>query len=346
MTAGPTRSKLALGVGIAVGGACLVLFLSRVDTTAVGGVILAADPALVLASILLQVPLYLAKAVRWRLLLPGGSGIAFRDLWDGICMGFGANTVLPGRAGELVRAATLNRLARVPLGHGLASLLVERLSDLATLAFFLGASAAAIGSTTPALARMRAAGSLVAAVALLGLPVLVLLGRRPGALQALAAPLVGFLPERLRDPANGFLANLAEGLATLGSVASTMKLVVLSLFHWSISLAGIHVAARSVGLDLGPSACGLTLGAIAFAVALPQAPGFLGPFQLACSETLTALGHPRDMAAAFAILLWVAGTLPTLFMGASTLLLRGSELGGLLVPARPGDPTSVSGPPP
>jgi len=98
------------------------------------------------------------------------------------------------------------------------------------------------------------------------------------------------------------------------------------------------IAMRALGIDLGSfqrdvSASFVTLTAVGIAVALPSAPGFLGPYHLAAREALRRFGVTEELALALGTLshavFWVS---PTSF-GLAVLRDRGTRLDELATAA-------------
>lgn len=320
-----SRTRLpALLLGLGVAGTFLWLFVRGRDWRAIGGHVAAADPGWLALAVALQGLIFLTKVHRWGLLFPGRRP-PFRPRWDATVLGFGANVLLPGRVGEPLRVAAVHQLGGVPVAHGVSSLVLERLMDLAALGTLLGAGGLALGDRSGTLATLRLVGLAVAAVTLAAPAVLyLLLGRRPEAVQPWIARLVGLLPERFRERATGFLTTLAQGFGVLGGPAALASVYLLSLFHWGLSVLTIAVTARALAVHLSLAGAAVVLGAVSFAVALPQAPGFIGPYQWAAAETLRLLGEPTDKAAALAIVVWVVGIAATLALAGHALLHLGT----------------------
>jgi len=78
---------------------------------------------------------YVARAIRWRvLLLPVKEEVKTWDLFSPLMVGFMAG-VLPARAGELVRAYLLGKKFELSFASSLATIVVERLFDMILLLF-------------------------------------------------------------------------------------------------------------------------------------------------------------------------------------------------------------------
>ena len=77
---------------------------------------------------------YVARAIRWRVLLLPVKKVKTIELFSPLMVGFMAG-VLPARAGELIRAYLLGKKFELSFASALATIVVERLFDLILLLF-------------------------------------------------------------------------------------------------------------------------------------------------------------------------------------------------------------------
>ncbi len=77
---------------------------------------------------------YVARAIRWRVLLLPVKEVKTFELFSPLMVGFMAG-VLPARAGELIRAYLLGKKFELSFASSLATIVVERLFDLILLLF-------------------------------------------------------------------------------------------------------------------------------------------------------------------------------------------------------------------
>src|SRR5882757_11375270 len=97
---------LALAVGL------VALFLRNVDLVRVGAAIVRARPqwlALSLASVFLNLAI---RSLRWQFLLAPLGRTSFANAFRATAVGFAASSVLPARAGEVIRPYFLARQSR------------------------------------------------------------------------------------------------------------------------------------------------------------------------------------------------------------------------------------------
>lgn len=87
-----------------------------------------------LPSLVLMCLTYVARAIRWRVLLKPVREVRTLELFSPLMVGFMAG-VLPARAGELIRAYLLGKKFELSFASSLATIVVERLFDLILLLF-------------------------------------------------------------------------------------------------------------------------------------------------------------------------------------------------------------------
>jgi hypothetical protein len=246
------------GIGI------MILILARIDLPALGRVLERAALLPALAAAALTVPILLVKVARWRLLL-GALGIACGFLRASVLFfaALALGVVTPGRLGEALRAFTLHWETGAPLARTFASVLADRLLDLAVLlgtglvagAFVLSAGQASRGSVAVIAATLAAS--------------LLMLWPRFWRLVAALALRIATRSGLQRDPAGGAPAVEAFGAAmrelfgprlALGALATVAAYGLMFVQCWLI--------ARSLGIPVG-------LGTVAGMMALANLAAFL-----------------------------------------------------------------------
>lgn len=86
----------------------------------------------ILVVLILYVINLLTKAFRWHLLVNTSEvKVLFKDTFKFYVIALGLNNITPGKiGGEPVRAYLLKRESEVPVGHGMASIIIEKVLDL------------------------------------------------------------------------------------------------------------------------------------------------------------------------------------------------------------------------
>lgn len=265
---------------------------------------------------------YALRALRWGAILkPVGTAPA-PALLGCTAAGFAINTILPGRLGEVARPLLLARRTGLAPAATLASILTERLIDLATLlaVFAAGVVMASERLAPTATAVLRhtalvAACGLVVAFAV----VLVLLRLRHTAVPAAAR----LAPRRWRQKVERFLDHLLDGLEAVRSLRRLALLTAWSAAVWGTAILQIDLLARGFQLSLGVAASAVVIGVSVIGLAVP-APAGVGSFHAAIQFALaTLLGADVANATAFAIVHHAVCFLPITLAGLAYMVSVG-----------------------
>jgi hypothetical protein len=309
-------------------------FFRNVDVRGVIGEILRARPAWLLLSFATMLLNLAARAWRWQYLLEPLGRPSFAAAFKATAVGFAANSVLPARAGEVIRPYFLARRSRMSATGAFATIIVERLLDtlavLVLLALYVLVWGRDVTTTNPvAFAAVTWAGILAGAASMAALAVLFVLARDPASLGRTLARLEQVLPSTLA----GLLARVAEKFATgLAVVRRPGRLLVA--MAWSFPLwicigAGIWAAAQAFHLAVPFSGSFLLQAFLVIGVAVPT-PGAVGGFHEAFRFSVTTFfGAPNDAAVGAAIVLHAMSVVPSLALGLWFAAQEGLNLSGM-----------------
>jgi len=324
------RVKTAISVALAV--VLFGYFLWRAPLREVGHALTRVDPWLVALSIALSLVSYALRGLRWGVILRPVGAPARADLLGCTAAGFAANTILPARAGELVRPLLLSARSRLPAAATIASILTERLADLATILalFAAGALLSAGRLSAGALQPLRNAAGLTLAGLVAFVAVIVLLLRRR---HAAVERFVGLLPERFRERGRHFLDHVLDGLAVVQNPAQLARLLLWGLAVWLTASAQVQALAAAFAVPIGlPGAfIVLTIGGLGLAI---PTPGGVGGFHAATQFALMRLfGVDAATATAYALVHHVVCFFPITFLGLAYAAAVGWRMGPVAAPA-------------
>jgi len=256
---------------------------------------------------------YLVHAWRWNTLL--GPVIRLR-VWrtvQAIYIGLFANEVLPLRSGELVRCYLLAHWNNLRISLSFASAVVERLID----GFWM------------------LAAFLITAAFLKHIPEdLVLLVQAIGVLLLVGAVLMGWIVFH-KQHANAAiregrwastLRHIVEGVHLMGNLRTMGLTALISLLYLAMQVISYWALMKAYGLDLSFWAAAGVLTLVRFATVVPNAPGNVGLFQVACVLALSLFHVETNDAKTFSFILFFALTLPLLVGGALAVALTGVNI--------------------
>ena len=285
---------LRAAVGVAVSAIAIAVLLTAVDLRRAAAVLSQASPAWI-GVMLVTVSLDLtARSARWRVLLAPIAKVPLRRVAGYTLIGYLANNALPARLGELVRVHVLGEREGLSRPTVLGTVVVERISDT-VLVVLLAAGAIGVLSVRGIVREAVAVGAAFAALLIVGLAVLVLAHRWPGADRAagwLARwPVVVEIGRRLR-----------EGLAIAGRPRTIAAAVAVGILAWMASIGTFLAAGQAIGIELALSEAALLCSGVALATIVPSGPGYLGTFELTAVGIGATLGIGEDEAFALALL--------------------------------------------
>ena len=274
-----TVASIVLGLGL------LAFFLSRVPLADIGRQIAAISLPWLLGSIALSLFVFVVRAVRWTWILRPVGHVPFFPAFRTTAVGFAANTVLPARAGEVLRPALLARERGLPFSALLASILFERVLDaLAQLVFFGIALAGAderMGTLGSGRVRILALAVAAGAVAMALFAVV----WRQGT-ERVIARCFQILPERVRPAANRIAHTFLDGFASLKTPRLALLVGLGSLAMWLVINLQIYCTMRSFGLELPLTAAFVVTTAAVLGLVVPT-PGGVGGYHAAVQFALT-----------------------------------------------------------
>jgi glycosyltransferase 2 family protein len=344
--------------------ALLALFLRGADPAAVWAETRAADPWLLLGGLLATAMTYVLRAWRWQSLLAPIGPTRFSVALKTTIIGFAASAVLPARAGEVLRPYLLARRESMSATAAFATIILERVLDLATVLLLFAAfvftvqpGVIAAGSAASGhWAEVKFWGGVSAGAALAGLAVLFALAGHPERLGRAALGIERVLPERLARKVAEFVETFAQGLAVMRRPGWLAAALAQSLPLWLSIAAGIWLTSQAFSITFPFPASFLVTALLVIGVAVPT-PGAVGGFHAAYLFAVTVFfGASNDRAVGAAVVLHAISFLPVTLAGIALMAGEGLTLSGVrqmtaeareaetpsetpaASPPRPGDP--------
>lgn len=315
-------------MGIAISVALVAYLLASVDIGELGRRLAAANWAWVTVAVVAGLLGVWARARRWRWLFPPGPeppGIVAATM-----IGYMANSVLPLRAGEVVRIYVLARKLRES-GAGAraesfwlvtATLVVERVLD--SLAIVLMLAVLVLTVQVPRVVEW-AAGVLFA-IDVVGVSLLVAIVRAPERCRRLLLRLTARWPAAARLVASVFDTGM-RGLDGVRTWAHLPPLAGWTALVWLLPATAAWAMLRAVHLDLPFGAGWTVLAFVGIGISVPSAPGYVGVFHAAATAALELFGVSRSVALAYAVLYHASTMLPITIVGWLFLLREHVSLG-------------------
>jgi uncharacterized protein (TIRG00374 family) len=332
------RSPIRTVVVLAIAVALIALFLHNVDRWAVLSAISRARPewlAFSLATMLVNLAI---RALRWKYLLEPLAPTTFASAFRATAVGFAASSVLPARAGEVIRPYFLARQARrnerMTATGAFATIILERLLDVVTVLVLLASYVFVFGrglsQANPATyTAVKWAGGTAAAGSLVALVALFALAGDPERLGRVMTRLEQVVPSRLAGLAARIAEKFARGLGAIRRPGRLLVALAWSFPLWLSIAAGIWSVAVAFRFAVPFTGSFLLLAFLVIGVAVPT-PGAIGGFHEAFRIGATMVfGAPDDAAVGAAIVLHAFSIGPSLLLGLFFAAQEGLNLGGM-----------------
>ena len=322
------RSRLRAGFILVLTVGLLAFFLRNANLSAVWAEMRAADPGLLILATVVTLSSYLIRAARWQALLRPLGRVRFSSAFETTVIGFAASVILPARAGEFLRPYLLARREQLSATAAFATIVLERLLDLATVLLLLGGFLLlfdpGIGARDPdSFSTVRAGGATAALAALAALGFLMVLAGHPDWLVRWAERVERWLPARAAGGVERMVRRFTEGLATVRQPRRLLAVLLLSIPLWLMIAVGIWCAALAFHMTVPFTGSFLIIAFLVVGVSVPT-PGAIGGFHAAFQVAATRFyGVPNDRAIGAAIVLHALSFLPVMLLGAAFMLREG-----------------------
>ena len=293
------RIRLALAVSVTL--VFLVLFLRGVHWGGVWEALLDVRFGWLLLAIALSVCDYFMRAVRWIFLVRHvDRNVSLDTLWRGTAIGSALNTFMPFRGGDLVRPAYVASKRGMPFTTLLSTTVVERLLDLfgfvTSLLVMLVMIPPSMLQSAVSVGQLRRWGAVGAVAVVGGLALMAFLATRRAreAVMLIVRP----WPYPVRMRVMRFYLQLSYGLEAGGHPLRLLPAAFATLVTWTFTAALAWASFRALGVQAGPALGVFVAVAMTAAIAVPQAPGFLGLFQVATEQAALLWGVSQGQAEA------------------------------------------------
>ena len=312
----------------------LALFFRHADFGSVWAAMREADRGLLLLALATTVPLYIVRAWRWQYFLAPIGPTRFSVALATTIIGFAATSVLPARAGEVLRPYLLARREGLSATAAFATIVVERLMDLITVLLLF---AAFVLVFDPGMAlvddrvyrAVKLGGLAAAAASLVALVFMIVIAGHPERVSRVPAFFDRVLPSRFAGVLTRLTRTFAEGLAVMRRPRDLAVALALSFPIWLTIAAESWLVVRAFDLTMPFTGSFLLTALLVVGVAVPT-PGAVGGFHEAFRIGMTTFyGAPNDSAVGAAIVLHAVSFVPVTIVGIALMAREGLSFAGL-----------------
>jgi uncharacterized protein (TIRG00374 family) len=308
-------------------------FLSRANFADVAAQVRDARPGFLAAALFLVALTFWVRAIRWQHLLAPIGPTRFRTAFRTTVIGFAALSLLPARAGDLLRPYLLARQEGLSAPATFATIVVERVLDLIAVLILLAVFVWGFSDEStlpPALRRPIEVSSALAGLAALAMMGLMwVLATHPERIGAFVAAATRVLPRRLGTRLGALARTFSGGFAVAREPRSLALAFAWSLPLWLLLAGETWLVARAFNINMPFPGSFLLQALLVIGVAVPT-PGAVGSYHEAFRLGVTTFfGTPNDAAVAAAIVVHAVGFVPVVFVGLVFMAQDGLSVRGL-----------------
>ncbi len=297
----------------------LALFFHNSDLRKVGHLIASMNMGWFAIAIASNVVALLTRADRWRTMLDPENPPAYAPTFASVTIGYMASSILPVRAGDVVRAALMKKKTGIRFTTGIATVLTERMLDLTSILALLSwfVIVATVNQEFPPKQMLLIksigilTGSILSAMLVFICGVLFFNER----LRAFHERLGHLLPHRFRDPWMHFFDTFSGSLRIARYKGAFLKVLALTAVTWLLLSAQFYFTIRALGYELPFRSSYLMTGVTIVGLMIPT-PGGVGGFHKACQMALISFYQfSLDSSVAIALVFHIVGTAPVVITG-------------------------------
>lgn len=336
------KKIIQLIAGIAIGVFLFWVMFRHTDWAAVGTALTHAKPGWLLLSTLLVFGTFVTRIWRWGYIVRTAGPVSFRVMFSATQIGFLANFTLPGRVGEVIRAAVLSRLTGFTFSRCFAFVALDRVTDLFGLisvmlvtVFFFHPDAPIVlpELSDPIRPDMIRTGAMWTGAAMFGIiAAFVILYLNKGLALKLVDWTVGRISGTLAQKLRGMLEQFADGMHVFKSLVDMIRSIAWSLVTWGAGTVCYYCILRAFSIEAPWYTSFVIMTFLAVAISIPSTPGFFGPFELGIMAAVVVVAPEtnRDVLATTVIIAHVLQLLPVLLVGCICLYMENLGLMELL----------------
>lgn len=304
----------SLVIGLSIALLALYFTVRNVSWEELEGSMKSIHFAYIFSTALIIVLSYVARALRWRILLLPIKRIKVQELFSPLMVGSLGN-ILPARAGEVIRAYLLGKKQNISITGSLATIVVEFLFDLVILLFLVGwllifhadifnHSSQLSGISMDHLARRF--GVITLCLMLLLMVFIYMLLSHPGKVMRWIRWTIRPLPHGWQEKLMHFVERFRDGLSVIRDMNALGKIAFYSFLVWSLVILSFYPLYWAYDVqDKSLEALLMLVIVVVIMLAVLPTPGFLGSFQAGVLIALHQVMQETELvAASYGMVAW------------------------------------------
>lgn len=274
----------------------------------------------------------IARALRWGVYFRPDRHVRFAPLMGTLSISYMASTLLPFRAGELVRSMFLAQREGLPVPRIVGTILLEKLFDFLAIGVLL----VALLVTTPLPDWAVYTGASLAVVIIGGFGFVVALAVLRGPTLRLVRWGEGIIPFKVgrRLQLARVVEHFAEGTDSLRHHALWGPMLFWTGVTWVLGTTSYWLGGMAIGVNMSLATLAFLAVVTSMGQAVPSSPGYVGVYHAAAVLSLTTFGIEQSVAAAIAVIIHAFSYGALVVYGIVAMWLGHYSVGELLAATR------------
>ncbi len=240
--------------------------------------------------------------------------------------GYAINNIFPARIGEIVRPLYLSKKENIPISTSFGSVIIERALDslgfaflgILPLVFFSNEMLSnSISGNISFLKHLsiRNVSLFCLVIFFSGALVFFVVALNASAVKHFSKYVLSKISKSLMLKADDFLNNFFIVFDSIKKMSLFVPIVGYTFVIIALYASGFWVLCRIYEPSFYWVSAAYTISVLAFGVAIPSAPGYIGVMQLAVQKGLEFFNYPSGNSEAVAIIYWACGYIPITLLG-------------------------------
>lgn len=283
-------------LGLIVSAVLVYLSFRGIDKNALLQALKGIDYYLIALSVVILIFMQIIRSVRWGFLLAPMERISQTMLFAITSVGFLAIVSIPARIGELARPYLITKRTSIPMSSALATILIERLLDSATVLLVMAGTIL----MTPLPSWLVRSGFFVLIITILAMATVVIIYAKREIVFRRLLSRASHLPKRWGRIIET-IQRFVDGFKVIANCRYLLLAGLFSVLFWLIDALSIYLLLRAFHLELPLISAFVIMLILLVGIVIPTAPGFIGNWHFACVVGLSLFDVPKAEALSFAI---------------------------------------------
>jgi uncharacterized protein (TIRG00374 family) len=300
-----TNKKIIVGILVSIITILLIVFL--VDFNEVWCNLKKLSLGSFIFLLLLYLLSMLLRSYRWFAIIRQKEEVSIVLIFKALVYGYMINQLLPAKVGEVARAEYVARKSTRKRSFLIGTIVAERIFDFFIIMIFFGFS---ILYSETVMERLHSnIVPVIIMLVLFALAIILLFNVK------VFKSISKFFPKKIEIFFNNIIDNLSLSFELFKSYKKTLRMVVVSIIIWSITLVMFFIIMKDLSISIPFYAYFFIVSAGTFGMIIPSTSANIGVYHAVAMGSLMLFMVPKEQALSFAIIAHAIDFFPNIILG-------------------------------